>query len=344
MAQPDFMQTDVSLAEFTTMNMGGTAAFFGHVKTREQLEAGAAWAKTEDLPVFILGEGSNLIVSDGVIKAVVLKLEIGGFEAESAEHGLTRVTVGGGEHWDDVVKQTVDMGLTGLETLSMIPGTAGAAPVQNAGAYGGETADHLVDLEAYDLRAGEWVTLAATDCRFGYRTSRFREEDAGRYAITQVRFDLRLGEPDPARYERLSKRLADDGITSPTGQQLRETVMVLRAKVLPDPSVVPSAGSFFKNPIVDEATLRRLQSDFGDIKSFSFGQKYKLAAGWLLEQCGFKGSNHFGLQIWPEHALVITNPHHRGYADLMKLVELMQDQVQEKFGIELEPEPLFLNK
>ncbi len=342
MTQPDIIQTNVSLAPLTTMKMGGAAAYFGRVQTRDQLEAAVAWAKLQDLRVIILGEGSNLIVGDGVVDALVLKLELHGFETQSAANGLVRVTVGGGEHWDDVVQRTVALGLTGLETLSMIPGTAGAAPVQNAGAYGGETADHLVDLEAYDLKTNEWLGLPAAACRFGYRTSRFREEDAGRFVIAQVRFELRSGAPDPARYERLNKRLADDGISEPTGQQLRETVMALRAKVLPDPSVVPSAGSFFKNPIVDAEALKRLQAEYEDIKSFGFGENYKLAAGWLLEKCGFKGAEHFGLKIWPEHALVITNPHHRGYDDLMKLVELMQRKVRQEFGVELEPEPLFL--
>lgn len=365
------------MANYTTMHMGGAAAHFGAAQEREQVEQAVAWAKSQNLPVNVLGEGSNMIVGDGSVQALILKLEIAGFMTQPLGDGLVRVTVGGGEHWDDVVKRTVDLGLTGLETLSMIPGTTGAAPVQNAGAYGGEIADHLVDVEAYDMRDRAWVTLTAKDCDLDYRSSRFREADAGRFIITSVRFDLREGVPDPARYERLVKRLTADGITQPTGQQLRDTVMALRAKVLPDPSVVPSAGSFFKNPIVDASTLQRLVHEFPEIKSFEYvplggkaqlglrnshdkvvlGQSsavaesspaesdiklYKLAAGWLLEQCEFKGSEHFGLKIWPEHALVITNPDHRGYGDLMKLVELMQSRVDDKFGVKLEPEPLFV--
>jgi UDP-N-acetylmuramate dehydrogenase len=338
------LQKQVSLATYTTMRVGGVADYFLAVNTGVALESALAWAQSEKLPVTVLGEGSNTIATEEPLHHLVLKIELPGFEVlDEDETGVT-IRVGAGEHWDDVVKQTVKMGLSGMEAMSMIPGTAGAAPVQNAGAYGQETADTLTELEAYDLEAGKFVTLGRDDCGFAYRTSRFREEDSGRFIITSVTFRLHKGAPKPPTYESLKGYLAEHEVENPTVAQIREAVMAIRARILPDPSVVPNTGSFFKNPVVSAEKLHELQQDYERVPAYPYGERFKISAGWLLDQCEFKGTEHFGLKIWDHHALVITNPHGAGYGDLMKLVNLMTETVRRRFGIELEPEPLFIGE
>jgi UDP-N-acetylmuramate dehydrogenase len=336
------LQEHVTMAPLTTMKIGGVADYLVRAKTRETVQEACDWAAERGLPVFVLGEGSNIVVSDAPLHRLVLKVEVPGFQKEAEDAASMTVVVGGGEHWDDVVKRTVELGLSGIEALSMIPGTAGAAPVQNAGAYGQEVADTLVELEAYDTAEREFVTLTREECGFGYRSSVFKTEMAGRYVITSITLRLRKGAPAAPTYESLRRYLSERDITQPTVAQIREGVMAVRARILPDPSVVPNTGSFFKNPIVEEDVVRRLEREHGNIPSYRYGGKYKLAAGWILEQCGFKGAEHFGLKMWSNHALVITNPNGATYDDLERLVDLIVKAVQEKFGIALEPEPLFV--
>lgn len=340
MERPHAIQEGVILAPYTTMRIGGPADYFTVAHTAADVAAAAKWATHERIPVVVFGEGSNMVVHDDPRHILALKLELPGFEITERDSRHVTIRVGGGVHWDDVVKQTVELGLSGMEALSMIPGTAGAAPVQNAGAYGQETADTLVELEAYDLHEQAFVTISKADCDFKYRSSRFREADAGRFIITSVTFMLRTAPPAPPTYASLQKYLAEHAISHPTVAQIREGVMAIRARVLPDPSVVPNTGSFFKNPIVNAEKLHELEQDHADVKAFPYGEMFKISAGWLLDQCGYKGQEQFGLKIWDGHALVITNPHGADYAHLMKLVHHMQSQVKQRFGIELEQEPL----
>jgi UDP-N-acetylmuramate dehydrogenase len=336
------LQEHVELAPYTTMKVGGRADYFVTASTPGEVKEAFGWAAERDLPVFVLGEGSNIVVSDTPLHRLVLKVEIAGFEVVTEDAQSVTVRVGAGEHWDSVVERTVDMGLSGIEAMSMIPGTAGAAPVQNAGAYGQEIADTLVELEAYDTAARVFVMLRPDECGFGYRTSMFKAGSAGRYVITSITLRLRKGEPAEPTYESLRRYLDEHKIESPTVAQIRTAVMAIRARILPDPSVVPNTGSFFKNPIVDANVLARLQQDYERVPHYAYGDKFKLAAGWMLDQCGFKGQEYFGLKLWEHHALVITNPNGASYNDVMKLVELMVKTVQEKFGVTLEPEPLFV--
>ncbi len=333
----------VVLAPHTTMRVGGTADFFVTARTREEVRQACQLAAEQGVPVFVLGEGSNVVVSDKPIHRLVLKMEVRGFEKVAEDESSTTIRLGAGEHWDEVVERTVAMGLAGIEAMSMIPGTVGAAPVQNAGAYGQEVANCLVEVEAYDLVNREFVHLEREACGFGYRTSRFKADWAGRYVIVSVTLELSKYEPATPTYASLRRWLEEHGIERPNLAQIRQGVMAVRERILPDPSVVPNAGSFFKNPIVGADKLAELERKWGAVPSYVHGTGYKLAAGWLLEQCGLRGAEHFGLKLWPGHALVITNPNGAGYEDLMKLVELMVTTVEEKFGVRLEPEPLFVS-
>lgn len=337
------VQEHVAMAPYTTMQVGGAVDYFVPVRSEKAVVQACDWAAEQHLPVFVLGEGSNIVVGEGPLHVLVLKMEIRGFEKVAETRESVTLKIGGGEHWDGVVERTVRLGLSGIEAMSMIPGTAGAAPVQNAGAYGQEVADTLVELEAYDMRRREFVVLQRADCDFGYRTSTFKTDNAGRYVITSITLKLSKKEPARPSYESLKRWLDDRGIEQPTIWQIREGVMAVRARILPDPSVVPNSGSFFESPIVNAAKLAEIEAKYKKVPSFKYGEKYKIPAGWIVEQCGFKGSEHFGLKIWDNHALVITNPHGAKFADLMKLVDLIVKTAQKRFGLTLEPEPLFLD-
>ncbi len=335
------VRQQVSLAGYTTLKIGGPADYFVVATTRAEVQAACDWAAGHSVRVFVLGEGSNIVVSDGPLHRLVLKVELTGFEPVTQGESV-RLTVGAGEHWDDVVARTVELGLAGVEAMSMIPGTTGATPVQNAGAYGQEIADTLVELEAYDMDEREFVTIPAADCGFVYRSSKFRGEWAGRFVITSVTLKLNKRPPKAPTYESLKRYLDEQGIRNPSLAQIRDGVMAVRARILPDPMVVPNVGSFFKNPIVDEAKLAELEAQFERVPSYAYEGNYKIAAGWLVEHCGLDGQEHFGLSLWPKHWLVITNSNRADFAQLMKLVELIVRTVQRTFGITLEPEPEFV--
>ena len=341
-ATPKGLQEHVEMAAYTTMRVGGACDFFVAVQDVASMRAACDWAEAQGVQVFVLGEGSNVIVGDEPIHRLVMKMEIPGFEVTHEDERSVTVEIGAGEHWDGVVERTVKMGLTGIEAMSMIPGTAGATPVQNAGAYGQEIADTLISVQAYDRQAHEMVTLSRADCGFGYRDSAFKHESAGRYVIVGITLHLSKSAPKPPTYARLKHYLDEQGLHNPDVAQIRTAVMTVRSRILPDPSVVPNSGSFFKNPIVSGRELERLRARYPEMPAYEYGGQYKLAAGWLLDTCGFKGAEHFGLRLHSAHALVITNPGHAGYAALVKLVDYIKAKVHDKFGVTLEPEPEFV--
>ena len=339
---PRNLQKQVEVAPYTTMHVGGPCDYFVTVDDVAGVVAACEWAAEQEIEVFVLGEGSNVIVSDAELHRLVMKIEIPGFEVASEDDAAAMIQLGAGEHWDNAVARSVKLNLAGIEAMSMIPGTAGAAPVQNAGAYGQEIADTLVEVQAYDRSEHKIVALAHEECGFGYRNSAFKGEMAGRYVIVGVTLKLSKSTPKEPTYASLKRYLEAKGIDQPNVAQIRSAVMAVRAKILPDPSVVPNTGSFFKNPIVNKRELDRLRLPYPDMPAFEFGDDYKLAAGWLLDQCGLKGAEYYGLKLHSGHALVITNPNHAGYEDLMKLVEYVVAVVYDKFGVTLEPEPQFI--
>ena len=336
------MREEVEMAPLTTMRVGGRCDYFVAVTDIAAVRAACDWANEEGLEIFVLGEGSNVIVSDRALHRLVIKMDIPGFEVTHEDDQSATVQIGAGEHWDDVVQHTVDMGLSGIEAMSMIPGTAGAAPVQNAGAYGQEIADTLTQVEAYDMTTREVVTLPRAACEFGYRTSAFKTSQIGRYVIVGLTLKLWKSSPKPPTYASLRRWCESHGIEDPSVAQIRTGVMSIRSKILPDPGIVPNSGSFFKNPIVSKRELDRLRLRYPEIPSYEHEDGYKLAAGWLLDTCGFKGAEHFGLKMHSGHALVITNPQHAGFSELVKLVDLIVTTVRDRFGVTLEPEPQFI--
>ncbi len=339
---PKNLRRQVEVAPYTTMQVGGNCDYFVIVDDVAGVAAACEWAAEQEIELFVLGEGSNVIVSDAGLHRLVMKIEIPGFEVVSEDDSSATLQIGAGEHWDDVVAKSVKLDLAGIEAMSMIPGTAGATPVQNAGAYGQEIADTLVEVQAYDRKEHKVVDMTHDKCGFGYRDSAFKGELAGRYVIVGVTLKLSKLTPAEPTYASLKRYLEAHEIHNPDVAQIRAAVMAVRAKILPDPRVVPNTGSFFKNPIVSKRELDRLRLPYPDMPAFEYGDEYKLAAGWLLDQCGLKGAEYYGLKLHSGHALVITNPNHAGYEDLMKLVEYVVAVVRDRFGVTLEPEPQFI--
>lgn len=337
------VQTNIPLSTLTTMKLGGKANYVIDVTTRDELRQAYQNAKKLGQPVYIIGGGSNLIVHDDGFAGIIIHNKIPGITITSDDHESTTITAGGGEIWDDLVKYSVDLNLSGIEAMSGIPGTVGAAPVQNIGAYGQELGDTFVSLEAYDAHTDQFATLTWEDCGFSYRHSIFRGEAAGRYAIYQITLKLLKKLPEPPFYESLQKRFDDLQITAYTQQIIRDNVLAIRADKLPDPKLLPNAGSFFKNPIVEKWQADSIREKFSDAKTFDQPDgKVKIPAGWLIEACNLKGEVLHGMKVHDKNAVVLINESARSYADLAAAREEIISAVRDTFQVTIEQEPLEL--
>ncbi len=336
---------NVNLAEHSTMRLGGQARWLATAVTDEQVYELNAWAAKKNAPVMMIGQGSNIVWRDEGYQGLVIVNGIRGREILSQDDKSVVVRIGGGEVWDEVVAWSVEQGLSGIEFLSLIPGTAGAGPVQNIGAYGAELADTLIEVEAYDTQTESYGGITNSSCGFGYRTSRFKTNDRGRFMILAIVLRLTKTTPTPPFYEALQKYLTDHNITEFTPANIRKAVIAIRRSKLPDPSVVANNGSFFTLPIIEPSQFEGLKARYPDIKGWPTKDgKVKVAAGWLVEQAGFKGMHDqaTGMTTWPAQALVLVNEHARNTADLLAFKQKIVDKVQDMFGITLVQEPELL--
>ncbi|HEU5121847.1 MAG TPA: UDP-N-acetylmuramate dehydrogenase [Candidatus Saccharimonadales bacterium] len=335
------IHTNIPLKNYTTMRLGGNARFMADARTPDELAEVCRNALSQHLPIFILGGGSNLIVSDKGFNGLVIRNRIPGFEVISDDPSHTTIKIGAGENWDDVVKRTVEMNLSGIEALSAIPGTAGAAPVQNIGAYGQEISETLLSLEAYDIQNDTFVTLQNSDCHFSYRHSIFRGEASGRYAIISITIQLYKTTPQPPFYKAVQDYLDRHNITIYTPQVIRDTVIAIRKEKLPDPAERPNTGSFFKNAIIEEWQLKDLQATYPDVPFYTMPDgRFKIPTGWLIEQAGLKGNVLHGMKIHDKNALVLINESAKSYTDLAAARNEIIGAVRDKFRIHIEQEPL----
>lgn len=335
------IHTNIPLKNYTTMRLGGNARFMADVHSVDELHQIIARALEQNLPIFVLGGGSNTIVHDEGFAGLVVRNRIMGYEIVEDTPSYTVIRVGAGEEWDSVVKRTVEANLTGIETLSAIPGTAGAAPVQNIGAYGQEVADVLTAVEAYDIASRQVVTLAPEDCNFSYRSSIFRTTAAGQYVITHITMKLAKGSPSPPFYKALEDYFTAHNITFFTTQVVRDAVMSIRADKLPDPKERPNSGSFFKNAVIEDWQYQELIKEYPDIPSYPMPDKhYKIPTGWLIEQVGLKGQLIHGMRVHDRNALVLINESATSYADLASARDEIRGKVRDTFRISIEQEPL----
>ncbi len=327
------------------MRLGGAARYLTEVKNTQDLQNSYNLAKQYNLPIIMIGRGSNIVWRDEGFSGLILVNKIMGRDIVSEDNHSVTIKVGGGENWDKLVEWSVDKKLTGIEYMSLVPGTVGAAPVQNVGAYGGELSQTLLELEAFDSRLNAFVKLQNHECNFSYRSSRFKTNDKGRFFITYITLTLRKTNPAAPFYETLQRYLNEHGVDKYTPKTIREAVIAIRQSKLPDPEKVANNGSFFTNPIVDIAKFSYLRDRYPDIKGWPIKDGHmKIAAGWLVEKAGFKGvrDEQTGMATWPAQALVLVNERAQHTADLLAFKQKIIDRVQQMFGITLEQEPELL--
>jgi UDP-N-acetylmuramate dehydrogenase len=336
------------LSQLSTMHLGGQAAHQTTVTSRMELLEALSWAQTNgNLPVLMVGLGSNIIWRDEGFAGLVIINNIERYEVFEEDQDNIYVTAGAGENWDSVVARTVQAGYSGLESLSLVPGNSGATPIQNVGAYGQEMSNVLVTIEAFDTQAKDFVTIPASECGFGYRQSRFNTTDHGRFYITAITMHLTKAAPQPPFYAALETYFAEHQITSFTPAIIRKAVIAIRNAKLPDPATIHNSGSFFANPIVDQERINALNFEYGKFPHWSVGNgTYKLPAAWLIQQAGFKDVHdaETGMATWAAQPLVLVNEHATSTADLLKFKQKIVDVVKEKFQITLVQEPELLPK
>lgn len=329
------VREDIPLAPYTTFRMGPVAKYVIDIERTEDLTDAFAFINEHALPFFILGGGSNTIFTQNEFPGVVLRILIPGFAVKDE-----LVRIGAGEEWDQVVARTVGLGLSGIEALSAIPGSAGATPIQNVGAYGTEIADVLESVEVYDRATGKVKELSKDECGFSYRTSMFKHTDA--YVITAITLRLSKEKPQVPAYPGVAAYFNEHHITEPSLTDIREAIIAIRKTKLPDPKEIASVGSFFKNPIVEREVADRIRTEFPDAVIFETNGGYKIGAGWLIDTLGLKGKSFGNLGLYSHNALVVTNNGEATYAELAEVIATIQEQVRSHFGINLEVEPTFI--
>ena len=286
---------------------------------------------------FVLGGGSNILFTQD-FEGTIIKIANKGIQ-HFIEGNNIYVTAAGGEIWNDLVWYCVDHGFPGLENMALIPGTVVASPIQNIGAYGIELMDIMYTCRAFDTMTGEFKTFSNQDCGFSYRDSIFKSKYKGRFIIVSVTYKLNLHSKLNTSYGAIEVELAKRGISNPTIKDIAEVVSHIRVEKLPDPSTIGNAGSFFKNPIIPNFQLEKLKEVYPNIVCFPMDDTHtKVAAGWLIEQCGWKGKEVGEVAIWKNQALVITNKNKATGKEIFEVSSLIIDDVKEKFGITLERE------
>ena len=322
-----------------------------HVGDLAALRDSAVWAEaTRERRPFVLGGGSNLVIT-GDVKPLVLKVEIAGRRLVQETDKGWLVEAGAGENWHSFVQWTLEQGFPGLENLALIPGTVGASPVQNIGAYGVELQDRFHSLDAVHLDSGELFTLDAAQCGFGYRDSVFKHapRDArdfgleGRALITQVRFWLPKRWQPVLGYADLERKMAETGVSQPDARTLFHWIVAIRRAKLPDPAVIGNAGSFFKNPTVTVEQCADIIAREPKVVHYPMADgTVKLAAGWLIDACGWKGRGVGNAGVYDKQALVLVNRGGATGGEVVTLAKAIQTSVYERFGIRLEPEPVVI--
>jgi len=333
------LQKQVDISAYTTLKIKAKAAFLAVIKEETELQEALSWARLQKLPVFILGGGSNILFTQK-IKALVLKNEIKGVRVIKETETSVWVEARSGEWWSTLVRFAIERRWGGIENLYYVPGTVGAAPVQNIGAYGVELKDTFVSLRAINLKTGKEKIFTKKDCAFGYRSSVFKNKEKGKYFIASV--TLKLSKKPVLRldYGDIRAQLNEQGIKRPSVQQLAEIIRKIRDNKLPNPAIYPNAGSFFKNPEVTKADFVGLQKKFPEIKFFPGSKSglVKISAGWLIEQAGFKGKRYGPVGMYEKQALILVNYGSASAKQVLAHVRRVQAGVYQKFGIKIEPE------
>ena len=324
------------------MRLGGNAKYLANISDKSDIPNALEWAEEKKLPVIMIGIGSNIVWGDDGFDGLVLVNKIRGIKITKVDSESSYLEVGAGENWDKMVLQSTKAGLHGIEALSLIPGTVGATPVQNVGAYGQEVADTLVSIEAYDSHKKAFVTILGEQCKFGYRTSRFNTTDRSRFFITSLKFLLSTDLPTPPFYPTLQKTLDEAGVKKYTPQIIRDAVIDVRSRKLPDPKKIANNGSFFGNPIISKDLFDKISKKYSTIPGWPTSDgRVKVSAAWLIEKVGFKNfhDSKTGMATWPTQSLVLVNEKATHTADLIIFRDRIIRDVHHEFGITLRQEP-----
>lgn len=340
------IQENISLANHSTMRLGGTARYMTEINSKWDVVKAWKWAKERNLPMIMIGGGSNIIWKDEGFRGLLVVNRIKGYEDYAEDARSHYITVGAGEIWDRVVLRTVESGLTGIEALSLIPGRAGATPVQNVGAYGQEVSQTITSVEVFDTETETLKNIPTEECKFGYRSSLFQTDYRGKYFITGLTFHLRAGNPEPPFYGALSQYFdSHNSGQLITPAVMRDAVISIRQNKLPDPSEVANCGSFFANPVINSGQLIQLRADYPEMPAWPTDDGgAKIPAAWLIEQVGFKGVNdeETGMGTWPKQPLVMVNNSAESTTQLLIFRGKIISAIEEKFGITLRQEPEIL--
>ena len=344
------IQENIPLAPLTTLQVGGAARYFAAAASEDDVRDAVRFAKTKQLPLFILGGGSNLVVADSGWPGLALKITTGEVTSQKKEDAVT-FDVGAGVNWDDFVAHAVAGNCARIECLSGIPGSVGGTPVQNVGAYGQEVSDTIEFVRALDLKQDRVVELPNQDCGFAYRTSIFNTTERGRYIILRVSYRLQQDGAPSLKYADLKKHFST-WTAPPSLSDVREAVRHIRRSkgmlIVPGDEDSRSAGSFFKNPVLSESQFQNLRgrakSRGLEIPSYpALAAQHKISAAWLVEHSGFSKGYALGpAKISSKHALALVNSGQASAADLVRMKEQIQNKVQENWSITLDPEPVFV--
>ncbi len=342
LAPEPLIERSVSLRAYNTFGLGAVARRLVRVRSEADVRRVVDHAQLGLAPKFILGGGSNIVLSREV-SAVVLKVEVMGRRLVAETDHAWIVEAGAGENWHALVEWTLANGWPGLENLALIPGSVGASPVQNIGAYGLELKDRFESLDAVDLVTGRSVTLQPAACRFGYRDSVFKHALAGKSLITRVRFRLPKPWVPVIGYLDLERKVHETGISEPDAGTIFDWVCAIRRAKLPDPAQIGNAGSFFKNPVVSPEQCRDIIARDPHIVHYPMADgSFKLAAGWLIDACGWRGKAIGGAAVYERQALVLVNRGGASGAEVITLARAIQESVYGRFGIRLEMEPVLV--
>lgn len=325
----------ISLQAYNTFGVNAFAEALIEIDSEEKLQE--VIHSKPARPFFILGGGSNVLFRQDLHATVLLNCIKGMVLVEEDEETAT-IAVGGGENWHELVRWTLENNWGGLENLSLIPGTVGAAPIQNIGAYGVELKDSFMGLEAIELSTGEEQVFSAEDCQFGYRDSYFKREGKGKYFITRVYLSLSKQTQVNTSYGAIQEVLQAADIVQPSIQDVSKAVIQIRSSKLPDPAVIGNCGSFFKNPELELADFERLQAEYPQMPHYPAINKVKVPAGWLIEQCGWKGQKRGNVGCYEKQALVLVNLGGATGGEVWNLAQEIKTSVKEKFGVELDVE------
>jgi len=330
------IQENVSLKYFNTFGINASARYFveiAHEDDLAELFMDPQWMHVKRL---VMGGGSNMLLKSD-FDGLVIRVNIRGIEHRLNQKDVF-VEAGAGEVWNDLVNYCVDRGYAGIENLSLIPGSVGASPIQNIGAYGVELKDVFKSCRAFEIATKEFKTFTKEDCQFGYRESIFKEELKEQYIIVSVKLHLSLIPNINLKYGAIEQELANRNITNPTIKDVSRVVSHIRVSKLPDPSTIGNAGSFFKNPIISQQLFEDVQSKFPEVVHYPAEGGVKLAAGWLIEQCGWKGKVVGNTGTWKNQALVLVNHGGATGEEVYSLSSQIIDSVYSKFGVLLERE------